>query len=751
MRKPLDKRLARDLKTNLGKYIAIFLLLAATITFGSGFLVVADSSFDIFKKNQIECKVEDGNFESYQVLTDENIKAVEKLDLKITRNYYINYQYSEGCTLRIIQNRTEINLPSLFEGNLPTQDNEIVIDRLWAKNKKINVGDNIDINNNVMKVTGLIAVPDYNSLFKSNSDMVMDATNFGISIITEQGLDKIAQNNSIKYSYSYYYNNRQLTEKQKMQKEEQITQELLKQTQLLNFTPARANQCISFLETDLGSDIPAMKALVYVMIAVMAFVFAVLINSTIEQEASIIGTLRASGYRKIEIVLHYIKMPVIITVASAIIGNLIAYTLLIEPYKALYYDFFSLPPLKIEWNTEAFLLTTLVPVAIMILINYIMLTKKLSLSPLKFLRRDLKKSKNQKAVKLPNKLDFKNRFRLRVILQNKGSYLILFIGIFFASFLLMFGIGMEPLIQHYEETVADSVVADYQYILKVPVENNKGEKMTVYSLETYFKLADRDVDVNFYGIEDNSKYYTQLKLVNKSEGIVISDSFAKKLDIKIGDEIKFNDKYLEKEYTLKVNSIYEDRSGYVVYMPKQQLNDMLGLEADYFNGYISNEKLNINDEYISKTISKQDLTGTVQQMMASFKELLVIINVFAVAMYLVLMYVLTKVVIDKNTQSISLMKVFGYTQKEVKKLYLRATTYVILLSLILTIPLEIVCFDIILKYAFLRIEGYLEFFVPQYIYIEIIAAGIISYLVINSIHVRKLKKIEAREALKNRE
>ena len=520
---------------------------------------------------------------------------------------------------------------------------------------------------------------------------------------------------------------------------------------IVEFIPARANQSISFLETDLGSDIPAMKALVYIMIVVMAFVFAVLINSTIEQEANIIGTLRASGYKKIEIVIHYIKMPVFITILSAVIGNLIAYTLLIEPYKQLYYDFFSLPPLKVEWNTEAFLLTTIVPVIIMILINYIMLTKKLSLSPLKFLRRDLKKGKNQKAIKLPKNINFKDRFRLRIILQNKGSYLILFIGIFFASFLLMFGIGMNPLIEHYEQTVAESVVAEYQYILKAPIECKNAEKITVYSLETYFKSADRNVNVNFYGIENNSRFYTKLNLVDKTEGIVISGSFANKLNIKIGDELVFKDKYLEKEYTLKVADIYKDRSGYAVYMPKEQLNEMLEYDKDYYNGYLSNEKLDIEEPYIAKLISKDDITGTVQQMMESFEELLIVINVFAVAMYLVLMYVLTKVVIDKNAQNISLMKVFGYTAKEVKFLYLRATSLVIIASLILTIPLEIISFDTILKYAFLKIEGYLEFYVPLYIYVIILGTGIVSYFIINSLHIRKVKSIQPNEALKNRE
>lgn len=44
MRNPLNKRLPRELKSEFGKYLVIFLLLAGSISFVSGFLV-ADGSF----------------------------------------------------------------------------------------------------------------------------------------------------------------------------------------------------------------------------------------------------------------------------------------------------------------------------------------------------------------------------------------------------------------------------------------------------------------------------------------------------------------------------------------------------------------------------------------------------------------------------------------------------------------------------------------------------------------------------------
>ena len=54
----------------------------------------------------------------------------------------------------------------------------------------------------------------------------------------------------------------------------------------------------------MGSDRAMMIVLLYVVIAIMAFVFAVTTNNTIFKEANVIGTLRASGYTRGELLLH---------------------------------------------------------------------------------------------------------------------------------------------------------------------------------------------------------------------------------------------------------------------------------------------------------------------------------------------------------------------------------------------------------------------------------------------------------------
>ena len=45
MKNPLTKRLPRELKSEFGKYLVVFIMMAITIAFVSGFLV-ADGSID---------------------------------------------------------------------------------------------------------------------------------------------------------------------------------------------------------------------------------------------------------------------------------------------------------------------------------------------------------------------------------------------------------------------------------------------------------------------------------------------------------------------------------------------------------------------------------------------------------------------------------------------------------------------------------------------------------------------------------
>lgn len=168
---------------------------------------------------------------------------------------------------------------------------------------------------------------------------------------------------------------------------------------LETFVPRYLNQAIIFTGDDMGGDRAMVITLLYIVIVIMAFVFGITISNTIRKEAGVIGTLRASGYTRRELILHYMTLPVLVTLAGALIGNILGYTVFKGVCADMYYGSYSLPTYVTVWNADAFLLTTVVPVIIMILIDHAVLRYRLQLSPLKLLRRDFSgKNRNVQCI-----------------------------------------------------------------------------------------------------------------------------------------------------------------------------------------------------------------------------------------------------------------------------------------------------------------------------------------------------------------
>lgn len=751
MRNPLNKRLPREFTKHAGKYIGIFVILVCTILIGSSFLATMDSVIYTLQQTDEACHLEDGQFESATPIPETLNTYFQEEQITVVENFYTTINdYEKTAKILVFDERDILNLPSVFEGELPKKDNEIAIDRLFAQNRNMKLGDTLTLHNQNFVITATISLPDYTSLFKNNQDLLMNNSDFGVSVVTKEGFSRFAED-TLTYRYSYKFENDSFSDSEEREIVEDMQKQLLLEgVSLQSFLPAENNQSITFLKNDMGKDGPVMKVFLYILIVIISFVFSVLTSNTIESEAAIIGTLRASGYFKREVIAHYLSPTVIVALASSIVGNVLGYTVMLKPFEDIYYTSYAIPPIQLQFSLEAFITTTILPVIIMVVVNWFMLYNKLSLSPLKFLRKDLHKRKQRKAVKLPD-FSFISRFRLRVILQNKGSYLILFFGIFLASFLLMFGIGLEPLINHYVEEIDDTLPYEYQYILKAPVEAENGEKMELYTLETWYQLGKTNIDVSFMGVSENSTFFQNLELPEKEDEIIVTKPLAQKLNIKEGDTLVFTDDYYEKEYRLTVCGIYDYKSSLGVFMKQENLNRLLENDPDTFNCYISNEKLDIDEMYLAKYITRADMVGAADQMMQSFEMVIQFINIFSIVIYMVLMYILTKTVIEKNMISISFMKVFGYSSQEISHLYLNATTITVLLSLFLCIPLEVFFFKYIMVYVSSLMEGYIEFYLPFWVYVAIIAIGILAYFVINGLHIYKVKKIPMSEALKNRD
>ena len=747
MRNPLIKRLPREFINEITKYLVIFAFMVGTIGLVSGFLVAGSSLKESYDESFEKYNIEDGNFELLNEADDNLINTLEEQDLKIYDNNYIEEDSVNDSVIRLFLNRKDVNKVCVMEGELPNSKNEIALDRMYANNNNLSVGDTISVGDKKLKISGFVALSDYSALFSNNSDLMFDSIKFGVGIITKDCFESF-DDASIHYSYSWKYNKSPKDDLDDKNKSDDFLEVLNKNTILINYIPQIDNQAINFTGNDIGGDKNIMLTLLYVLIVIIAFVLAVTTSNTINSEASVIGTLRASGYTKGELLGHYMILPLIVTVLGACIGNILGYTIFEKIVADMYYNSYSLTTYTTKWNLEAFILTTIVPFIIMLVVNMFILINKLSLSPLKFLRHDLNKKQKKKVLKL-TKFNFFTRFRLRVIFQNIPNYITLFIGILFASILLLFGMMMSPLLDNYKEEIVNNMISKYQYILKTQVEteNKEAEKYCASSLKTYFN-EEKGEDVSVYGISEDSKYVD----IDFKDGIYISDGFAEKYSLKVNDTITLKDSYGDEIYTFKIAGIYYYPASLSIFMNSEKFNETFDKEEDYFNGYFSNSKISdIDNKYIATTITEDDMTKASRQLDVSMGSMFYMINIFSIILYMILMYLLSKLIIEKNSSSISMVKILGYNNYEVGRLYILATSIVVVISVALSIPISVLTIKSIFKVMMSGYTGWFNFYIAPKIYLEMFLAGTLSYAVIAFLQLFKIKKIPLDKALKNME
>lgn len=778
MRNPLWKRLPRELVGDIGKYLVIFLFMTATIGFVSGFLVADESMLEAYDESFEKYRIENGNFTLDSQATEEKLEELEQEGVTIYENFYLDEPVdvdldgtSDG-TMRIFKKREEVNLVCLMKGTFPETADEIAIDRMYADNNSLAVGDTITVGGKELKITGLVALSDYSALFSDPGDLMFDSVKFGVSVLTPEGFAAFPDTH-MKYCYSWLYEKKPADDTEEKEMADDFLEVLAAKTDISGYLPGYLNQAIRFTGDDMGGDKAMVEVLLYILIAIMAFVFAVTTNNTIQKEAAVIGTLRASGYTRRELLLHYISLPILVTILAAVIGNILGYTVFKGIVADMYYGSYSLPTYETRWNAEAFCLTTLVPFVIMAVINVVLIREKLKISPLRFLRKDLGSTRRSKAVRLPN-FKFFNRFRIRILIQNRASYLTLFIGIVFANILLLFGMMMSPLLSHYQEETINNMLAKYQYILSVPdeldveensllgmlqkllmpsleTENENAEKFCMESLKMIPEKEGKDGEsITIYGIEPDSKYVEADFSGLSEKGVLLSDGFQQKYGIKTGDTISLKEPYGSKTYEFQVGGFYDYPGALAFFMPAENFRRLFGKKEAYFNGYFSDEELtDLDDDYVTTTITQDDLTKVSRQLDVSMGEMFQLFNVFSLILFALLIYLLTKLIIEKNASSISMVKILGYKNREIVSLYLVSTTWVVIFSVLASFFFATELIKEIYIFMMSEYSGWLTLYIEPSIYGKMFALGMLVYAFVAVLQFRSIKKIPMDEALKN--
>lgn len=697
-------------------------------------------------------KLNDSDFKETPVNVYENFYKNETED-------YNNDGLNDG-TVRIYTRNNDINLPCLMNGRFPENEEEIVIDRMHADNAGIELDNTITIGGLSYKAVGFISYTNYYSLHEKPTEFMFNALKFDVAMVTKEGFNRLK--NSTHYVYAWQYVSAPDNEKEDKVFSDNLVKSLLTQVlvsdnEILEITPAYINQAINFAPDDLGKDKAMAGVTLNILIVIIAFIFAVTVTNTIIKESSVIGTLRASGYTRSELVIHFLSMPLIVTVVSAVIGNILGYTVFKDVVTGLYYDSYSLPLCRTVLSKEAFLKTTVIPVILMLAVNLVIIIRMLKKTPLQFLRHDLKKRKHKKTIRLP-KWSFLNRFRLRIILQNIPNYMVLFLGILFISVMLSMAVGFSDTLASYQSNIKNMMFADYQYILKsykddngdiIDTENRTAERFLTKHLQKKNKSNDEDIAV--YGILDTGNYVKIDELSSLKENqVYISLAFAEKYDIKTGSEIMLEERYENNNYVFEVVGIYDKSADIAVFMPIDNYRSVFNSDKEEFNGYFSNSELmDIEEENVMTVITEEDIAKVSEQLEHSVGGFMRYFQLLCTVLSIVLIYLLTKIIIEKNENAISMAKILGYKNKEIAGLYLRSTTITVFIEALVCITLGPVIMSYVWKAIMLRQSGWFAFMMKPTGYVKMFIFIFAGYIIVSIFDFKRIKKIPMSEALKN--
>ena len=836
MQKVLRKRIWRDFKSNLPRYLALSLLIILAMYLVVSLVGAAETIIRGSENADSRQCVEDGDFSLFVPRKDEEMEDVEADGVTIEPQFYMDYEIDEDHTIRIFANRDEVNRIDLVKGTLAEKGNELVVERQFAEKNDISAGDVITFGGREFTVTGIGTTPDYDNVLKSLGDTGCDCLHFGTGFVAADVYDTLrAEEKSIKseeYYYAYRLNGAMTDDELKdrlekleftsgdvedpffqeywdrtMGKKDDLTngiQELLDGAKELKELKAFEDGIIEYTDgtkeaedgsnelldgiqelkdetDDMIDDIfseDAQNLMTFVkagdnariqaasgdqelyrsvgtiagaiLLILISYVLSVFVVHSIDQESAVIGALYALGVKRKNLMAHYVTLPTVITFVSGLIGTLLGYSSLGVPIQMQdCYNYYSLPDLDVIYMPYLFIYGIVVPPVISIIVNSLVIRKRLSKPVLTMIRNEQKVG-NGKDIKLGN-MSFMNLFKIRQMLRESRTGFTVVFGMFVSLLLAMMSLEIYTYCANVNRDYVNDTKYEYMYTYKYPTEEVPEGGYEAYAKTLKKKIYGYNFDITVMGLTENNPFF-DVNLSDSSSKVAISSSIAYKYGLDVGDTLTLKDDEADKIYAFEISSVAQYAPSFMVFMPYDKALELFDEPEDYFNVVFSDHALDVETGRLYATTTKTDVKKAAGIFSDIMQGMILTIGGVSVLIFIVVMYLMMKVMIDRSSFNIALIKIFGYRNKEVKKMYLDGNFYIITIGALISIPLTKWIMDMAYEPAFVpNIACGIDKSFPFWMYLAIFAGILILYFIINHLLIRRIRKMVPAEVLKNRE
>lgn len=842
MNRVLRKRIFRDIKENFWRWLALFLMIVLGMYIVVSMVGAAENiitgSADIAEENHVE----DGEFSVFIPLTDEQEKFLRDMGIALERKFSTDISPDDNSVLRLMKNRTDINLVALDNGRLAKKNGEIVLEKRYCEEHNYSVGDKIKIADKDFEIVGIGTTPDYDMPIANFSDMAVESELFGTAFVTSEQYGEILKNSAQRaedYTYAYRLGNgvtdkelkaaikdfdfdyKQAEDKffretiaESLEKRDDLqngvnelndgakslsdalktlaengvilsetapeyvagvnaahegsveladgtdklkekTDELIdeifdfKLENLTSFVSASDNPRILAAAGDMQMNKEMGLLAGAVVIALFAYVISVFVIHQIGRESSVIGALYALGAKKRDLLLHYITLPTTVTFIGGLVGAAIGFSDAgVKWQMGDTYSYFSVPELDTIYPAYLIIYSVIMPPLISIIVNSLVINRRLSQTALSLIRNERKASK-LRSVNLKGN-NFVRNFRIRQMLREIRTSVTVTIGMFISLLIFMLGLNCYVLCENVKKDSVSSTKFEYMYTLKYPEKNAPENAEACYTESLSKTEMGYTLDISIIGIDNDNKYFDAKPSVGKSS-LVLGKAAAEKYGLGKGDKLILTDSANEMDYAFTIDDVCSYSAGLTAFMDIDSMQELFGKDDDYYNMLLTDKTLDIDDGRVYSVTSFSD----VERSSAVFSELMmpmvVMMITVSVLIFLVVMYLMMGVMIDRSSFGIALVKVFGFRSKEVRKLYLNGNTIVTAIGAVIGIPPAKLAMDAIYPWAIANTACGMNLRFEWYVYPLIFAGVMLVYFIVNALLVRKINRITPAEVLKNRE
>lgn len=772
------KLLLRKINKQLAIFVsAVFIVALAVLFFVAVKTVYRDfklSAENYFENNLLDDLVLFGNFSEDDIKTIKDIKGVERAEGKHRFQGKVEIENETENIDAIIYGTddkyTRINKPYVYKGKYILETNEAAVNKNFADSRSLEIGDTIELNfNNKTEsfvIASLVSYPNYVFLFKDGASTISEAEDFAVVEINEEHFKYILYN-SIYIKYKENVNRVNI---------ENLIRIKLKQ-KIFYFTDREQSvNYVNYEQTLLQID--SFSYICPSILLLMAILLLYIIQRrNVAVERKQIGIMKAIGLTDASIMYMYIKYSFLVSFFGILLAFISTKIILPSIFEVLS-KIFDMPNFTYNTYFDLWVIAGMIILFVCILSNLIAAISILKLNPAQSMRGEPPKGGGKSLMenlKLWNRFSFNTRYAIKNASRSKTRYFASLWGMFAAVSMTIFAQGFNNSFDYFLSTLYEKFSI---YDIKATINPIKWEedseiitndivlsydKAAIYQSRIYpaFKSESENLYIPTLIYQDDFSSLDIPKNDNPEDTIMLPKYLADKLNIKENDYIGIELYTLGNSVSkiVKCGKFVEQQGMFFVYMEKKFAEEEFDI-PDSYNNIFFTKKDNISREYIKEILDdSEDISyySFVDDEYAAYKNqiatiyLLVQILIFiAFLLGATSLYGVGVITLATRRYEFTLLKVMGYTTKEIMIASLKET----ITQIIIAIPTGIAAGFGILYLVKKPFSSKLFSFVPHiydesYIYAVILLITAIFLVSIMSAHY--VNKLDMVEGLKDRE